>query len=142
MRMRMPTPVWAALLRGREAESADVEQLIDNHQICCGVGLRERWQEYDGERSWQWREQGTQAPFAREWTQYYIMRMVWIRRDGFWYGKWAWDEYDREEVFGPRAPLPSASTLALAGPSIPQEVLLGVIHAIRVWLPPCCRASQ
>ena len=110
-----------------------------------GIGKRERWREYDGERSWGWRDEEGR-PHAGHWTEYFALQMEWYRKEGVWYGRWAWQPYERDEVWDGffnrqwvKGALGSgARRVAYAAPAsgtMPQEVLLYLIREIK-WVSP------
>lgn len=83
---------------------------------------------------------GGGEPQAQQWIQWYVLRMVWVRRDGVWRGKWWWEDYDRiREWAGSFTSftderrdgniVPSATSNVPWG-TVPQEVLLGVVRRI------------
>lgn len=89
LQMRMPVHVWAMLSQGREAESVEIEQVVDRQgEKVKGVECRIRcqWRERDGQLDWERgdREGETQA---RQWKEWVVQRMVWVRKDGVWRGK-------------------------------------------------------
>lgn len=134
MQMRTPVHVWAMLSRGREAQAANVYW---GDQSVKGVDCCERWQEWDGEGHWKWRDRGSRCPEARQWTQWRVRRMVWVRRDGVWRGEWDWEEYDREnEWFGRhrRRDEKNRSLTASRTPwgAVPLEVLLGMVLVMKI----------
>ena len=45
IRMRLPVHVWAMLSCGREAESCEVEPVVEDYKGVEGIGTRERWRE-------------------------------------------------------------------------------------------------
>ena len=148
MVMRLPIDVWAMLVRGHEAESEEVEQVVGNGHEIKGVGLIQRWREYDGERCWPWRGPPYHDHEPEESrTQYVVQRMQWKRRAGKWYGEWVWESYDRsiqwEQWYDAgESPsflyswLPDYPALAIgainseSGGTVPQEVLLGLVREL------------
>lgn len=137
MQMRLPVHVWAFLSQAREAESTEIG-LTANHfgVLVKGVGCRERWREYDGERHQQWRDKEGKAR-ARRWREWFVQRMEWVRKDGMWRGEWKWEEYDRLYRTQPRD-AQSRSLIAASAPwgSVPQEVLLFVVRQlVSTYLP-------
>ena len=127
MRMRLPVHVWGILTRGREAESVQIEQVSDAEYQCEGIGFRERWREYDGEQCWPWRTKEDGDPTVREWTEFFVARMMWTRISGVWYGEWMWEEHDRYAE--PRYP----GFQEGAERGVPQELLLILIESL-AWV--------
>lgn len=128
MEMRLPVHLWAILSRGREAETAEVSRIAWRAE--GDASDRERWQEWDGEQHWKWRDEEGR-PQARKRTVYVVQRMQWARIDGVWRGKWWGEEYDRvdEREYWERRYVPLIASSAPWG-SVPQEVLLIVVHAV------------
>lgn len=73
-------------------------------------------------------------------TQFYILRMTWVKLDSVWYGQWRWVQYDRaawEDVhYRGRPPLDETPLERAiqrgraAERDIPQEVLLLVVQTL------------
>ena len=128
MQMRFPVHIQAMLLRGREAESVEIVQVASGGTIVKGLGCHERWQEYDGEQHWKWRD-WNREPQARQWTAYFVQRMKWVRRDGAWHpGQWHWDDLLQGLPDTRNRALIASS--AAAWDSVLQEVLLCMIRQI------------
>ena len=132
-RMRLPLHVWATLSRGREAESCEFEQVVDDGRNADGVYVRARWREFDGERCWKRRRRDGSPRLV--WTEYVVQRMVWLKVDGRWHGEWSWEEYDRDEEWVGETndrwcDMDPLVVLLHRFGDIPQEVLIHMMQAL------------
>ena len=71
-----------------------------------------------------------------------VRRMEWLKKDGQWFGQWAWEAYDRSAEWNERDKVnnrwldmhnkkPSEHDVAESSArNVPQEVLLGMVHQI------------
>ena len=125
--MKFPVHIWAILPHGKEAESCEAERPYNGQVDVRGIVFRERWREYDGQRRWTSFE-AYGIPCAMRWRESFVQRMVWVKTDGWWYGRWAWQTHDdgqREGFDTHDGPLYAMSD---AGRDIPQEVMLGMLQ--------------
>ena len=137
MEMLLPAHLWAIVSCGREAESCEIEQVVEDNGPVEGVYVLERWREHDGERCWRWTDMDG-MPCARLWRAYFVRRMVWQEIDGRWYGEWTWRTYERDDEWDEDGPglgikrrwrdmgkLGDQSLTGMqAGGIMPQEVLI------------------
>ena len=137
MQMRMPVHVWAMLSRGKEAESIFIDQDVGHKgRRVEGVGFRERWREWDGERHWKWRDkEGVQR--ARQSAECVVRRMAWVKKDGVWRPRrWEWEPYNRrkewDNVLLRRYIATPFALSEMPWAFTPQEILLRVVQYIKV----------